>query len=67
MVELAIDVKHSAYKISKQDADEQKKVTRVCVYIFLALMLPITPLLLIAEARYDKAGAPHWMTVYYGA
>jgi len=64
MVEFAIDVKHSAYRISKQDAEKQKKVTRVCAYIFLALMLPLSAFCLHVTIVADKPDAPHWMLTY---
>ena len=65
-MELGIDVKHSAYKLSKQAAEKQKKVTRVCVCIFVVAMMPTTALVIIAGKAKDNADeAPQWILFFY--
>jgi len=65
MVELGIDVKHSAYKLSKQAAEKQKKVVKVCVWVFLVIMLPRTALIIIAGKEKENPHAPDWIHLYY--
>jgi len=65
-VELGIDVKHSAYKLSKQAAEKQKKMTRVCVCIFVVAMMPMTVLAIISgKAKDNPDEASHWILLIY--
>jgi len=67
MVELGIDVKHSAYKLSNQEAEKRKKVTRVCVYTFVVAMLPFGAMIITLANTEDRQDVPPWYLVVYKA
>jgi len=65
MVELGISVKHSAFRLSNEDARKKQKLTKVWVCIVVVIMMPLCGLVTYASQKQQDEDAPRWIKVFY--